>query len=162
MIKLWKDYLSVFTLKSRRGVDADPAMKGEGLQYLVYTVFWNEEDSAKKLNSLSLSFFLSPLSLSLSRSIVRSFVRNIRILIQFPCLRVKRGRQLHGGGGALPCLIPLYYNSAAQTNKSTDQFFNLISTELIYKKLDSDTCIFFFKSNVKGRRRKLSGVHECL
>lgn len=53
-------------------------------------------------------------------------------------------REVDGYMGALQCLIPFFYNSAAQTNKSTDQSLNLISTELIYKKLDSDTCIFFF------------------
>lgn len=30
-------------------------------------------------------------------------------------------REVDGYMGALQCLIPLFYNSAAQTNKSTDQ-----------------------------------------
>lgn len=64
-------------------------------------------------------------------------------------------REVDGYMGALQCLIPLFYNSAAQTNKSTDQSLNLISTKLIYKKLDSDTCIFFFKIQRKRQKKKI-------
>lgn len=64
-------------------------------------------------------------------------------------------REVDGYMGALQCLIPLFYNSAAQTNKRTDQSLNLISTKLIYKKLDSDTCIFFFKIQRKRQKKKI-------
>lgn len=69
-------------------------------------------------------------------------------------------REVDGYMGALQCLIPFFYNSAAQTNKSTDQSLNLISTELIYKKLDSDTCIFFFK--IQRKRQKMWSLQRTL